>query len=72
MVGTGASSDSQTVGKDERMIEAIETYEDGLLVNRIEVEVPDLGPAAQVGDIAQALAALPPDTLAALREALGL
>ena len=35
-----------------------------------EIEVPD--PTPQVDDIAQALAALPPDTLAALRAALGL
>lgn len=55
------------------MIQTIETYEDGVLVETREVEVPD-PPAADpdVTELAAALANLPTDTLAALRAALGI
>lgn len=55
------------------MIQTIETYEDGVLVETREVEVPD-PPAADpdVTVLAAALAGLPADTLAALRSALGI
>lgn len=54
------------------MIQTIETYKDGVLVESRDIEVPDFEPTPQVDDIAAALSALPPDTLAALRAALGL
>lgn len=54
------------------MIQTIETYEDGVLVGTREVEVPDLDPQPDVTELATALAALPADTLAALRSALGI
>lgn len=54
------------------MIETHATFDDGVLIESRQVEVPDPEPTAQVSDIAQALAALPPDTLAALRAALGI
>lgn len=53
------------------MIQTIETYEDGVLVDTREVEVPAPDPSP-VADIAAALANLPTDTLAALRAALGI
>lgn len=49
-----------------------ETYEDGVLIAVVEDDMPEPEAPVQVDDIAAALAALPPDTLAALRAALGL
>lgn len=50
----------------------IETYTNGVLVETRETPDPEPREVAPTDEIAQALAALPPDTLAALRAALGL
>lgn len=58
------------------MIQTIETYEDGVLIESRQVEVPDPPDVSPVQDIADALTAnpdaFPPDILAALRAALGM
>lgn len=58
------------------MIQTIETYEDGVLIESREVEVPDAPDVSPVQDIADALTAnpdaFPDDILDLLRAALGL